>query len=89
MITQLQCLTLFFTLSATDTKWPHLHTVMQENIPSNPTSHQQWHNRNIIDRPHTLAAYMHKLFSILHEEMHQKQMHTTDYWYMYALYHIS
>ena len=67
MITQLQCPTLFFTRSATNTKWPELHTVMQENIPWNPTSHQQWHNRNIIDMPHTVAAYMHKIFSILHE----------------------
>ena len=79
MITQLQCPTLFFTLSATDTKWPELHTVMQENIPSNLASHQQWHNCNIIDRPHIVATYMHKIFSIFHEEMLQKQMHTTSY----------
>ena len=40
LITQLQCPTLFFTLSATDTKWTYLHVVMQENIPSNRASCQ-------------------------------------------------
>ena len=78
MITQLQCPTLFFTLSVADTKWPDLHAVMQENIPSKLESLQQWRNRNIIGMPHIVAAY--KTFSIFREEMLQKKMHTTDYW---------
>ena len=86
MITQLQCPTLFFTLSAADTKWPDLHVVMQEASPTDPTTRQQWRTHNIIDMPHTVAAYMHKIFSIFHEEMLQQNMHTTDYWYRYTLY---
>ena len=73
MITQLQCATLFFTLSVVDTKWPDLHAVMQENIPSNLASLQQWCNRNIIDMPHIVAAYMHKTFSFFREEMLKKK----------------
>ena len=41
MITQLQCPTLFFTLSVADTKWPDLHVIMQEASPVDPTSLQQ------------------------------------------------
>ena len=38
MTTQLQCPTLFFTFSATDTKWPDMHIVMQDATPIDPTS---------------------------------------------------
>ena len=86
MITQLQCPTLFFTLSATDTKWPYLHALMQEDHPCDPVARQHWNNHNIIDRPHTMATYMHKIFSIFHEEMLKKNMHATDHWYRYTLY---
>jgi hypothetical protein len=48
MITQLGCPTLFFTLSATDTKWPDLHVVMGTSPPSNPLLRQQWRTCNVI-----------------------------------------
>jgi hypothetical protein len=86
MITQLQCPTLFFTLSATDTKWSDLHAVMQKGRPLDPMLHQHWRTHNVIDHPHTVAAYMHKRFSIFHEEILQKNMHATDYWYRYIIY---
>ena len=72
MITRLQFPTLFFTFNAVDTKWPDLHVVMQEATPVARAARQQWHTHNIIDIPHTIAAYMHKIFSIFHEEIVQQ-----------------
>ena len=86
MITHLQCPTLFFTLSVVDTKWPDLHAVMQEASLVDPASRQQWLTHNMIDIPHTLVAYMDKIFSIFHEETLQQNMHTIDHWYRYTLY---
>ena len=59
---------------------------MQEATLVDPTARQQWSTHNIIDMPHTVAACMHKIFSIFHEEMLQQNMHTTDHWYRYTLY---
>ena len=86
MITQLQYSTLFFALSAIDTKWPYLHVVMQEANHVDLASRKQWRTHNIIDIPNTVAAYVHKIFSIFHEEMLQQKMHTIDHWYRYTLY---
>ena len=41
MISQLGCPTLFFTLSATDTKWPDLHVIMPDTPPHDATKQQQ------------------------------------------------
>ena len=58
MITQLQCPTLFFTLSAADTKWPEFHAFMEKDRPLDPMLHQRWRTNNVIDFPHTVVAYM-------------------------------
>ena len=59
---------------------------MQEATLVDPTTRQQWSTHNIIDMPHTVATYMHKIFLIFHEEMLQQNMHTIDHWYRYTLY---
>ena len=86
MITQLQCPTLFFTLSAADTKWSYFHAIMHKEKPLDPILLLHWCTHNVIDHPHTIVAYMHKRFSIFHEEILQKQMYAIDYWYRYTLY---
>lgn len=81
MVIQVGCPTLFFTLSATDTKWHDLHNVMPSTAPTNPTAASRWRIQNIVQNPHLSALYMHHRFIAFHEEVLEKILCTTDYWY--------
>ncbi|KAH9292744.1 hypothetical protein KI387_042066 [Taxus chinensis] len=87
MVEQLATPTLFFTLSAADTKWPDLHSVMPDTSPADPREAQQWRNHNIISNPHRVSAYLHQRFTVFREEVLQNYLGATDYWYRYEWQH--
>jgi len=88
MISQLDCPTFFFTLSAVDTKWPDLHAIMPGCLPSDIAKQQKWRNDNIISNPHLTSLYMHHRFPAFREIILEKHLNTKDYWYRYAFYRI-
>ena len=71
LIDQIGSPTLFFTLSAADTKWPDLHRLFANETSPRMLSNRQWMD-NIINNPHTVALYMHHRFTILCEEVIEK-----------------
>ena len=81
MISQLGWPTFFFTLSATNTKWPDLHAVMPRTPPTSFRKHQQWRIQNIISNPHLALLYMHHRFTIFREEVLVQHLHAHDFWY--------
>ena len=52
MIDQQGTPTLFFTLSADDTKWLNLHALVLGYRPTSLYQHHQWKIHNIISNPH-------------------------------------
>jgi ATP-dependent DNA helicase PIF1 len=85
MITQLGCPTLFFTLSAADTKWPDLHNVMPKNAHSRRLNEHRKKIENVIQYPHLVAMYMHQRFQIFEEEVIKKYLKAKDIWYRFVL----
>jgi len=79
MITQLECPSLFFTLSAIDTKWLELHNLMP--IHSHYLSLNEHHMKieNVIQYPHIVATFMHHRFNIFREEVIQKYLKAKDF----------
>ena len=69
LITQLGCPMLFFTLSATDMKWPDLLTLMPANSDGHALNVHHRKIENVMNYPHIVAMYMHHRFSIFREEI--------------------
>ena len=69
MITQLGSPTLFFSLSAVDTKWPDLHTLMPGNLEGHALNAHRRNIDNVVNYPHVVVMYMHHRFSIFREEV--------------------
>ncbi len=86
IISHVSFLTLFFTLSVTDTKWPNLHPVMLGCQPHDVSKWQKWRNDNIISNPHLTSLYIHHIFTIFCEVILEKCLQKNDYWYRYALH---
>ena len=88
MITQLGSPTLFFTLSAADTKWPDLHTLMPRNSEGHSLNAHLRNIENVVNYPHVVAMYMHHRFNIFREEVLEKYFHAKDFWYRFLnLFH--
>ena len=85
MFTQLGCPYFFFTLTAPDTNWPELHSLM--HVPSHSRSLNEHHMKieNVIQYPHIVATFMHHRFNIFREEVIQKYLKAKDIWYRYVL----
>lgn len=81
MITQLGCPSLFFTLSAADTKWPELHSLMPVPSHSRSLNEHRMKVENVIQYPHIVATFMHHRFNIFREEVIQKYLKAKDFWY--------
>ena len=86
MIIQVGNPTIFFTLTAADTKWPDLHNLMPSNPPSNSNEHTRWRIQNIVRNPHRASQYIHFRFTIFLEEVLLKGFLVKDYWCRYAYY---
>lgn len=84
MITQLGCPSLFFTLSATDTKWPKLHNLMPIHSHSRSSNEHCMNLENFIYYPHIVATFMHHRFNIFREEVIQKYVKAEDFWYRFV-----
>lgn len=84
MITQLGSPTLFFTLSATGTKCPDLHTLMPGNSDVHALNANRRKIENVVDNPHVVAMYMHHRFNIFREEVLQKYFRSKDFWYRFV-----
>ena len=78
--------TIFFTLSAADTKWPDLHTTMPSNPPSNSHEKTRWRIQNVVANPHRESQYIHYRFTIFLKEVFLKGFLVKDYWCRYAYY---
>ena len=85
MISQIGFPTLFFILSASNTKWLDLHKFMLDSAHVSPQNRNRWRTGNVINHPHIVAKYMHERFSIFHEEIIVKYLHAKEYWYMYII----
>ena len=85
MISQIGFPTFFFTLSATDTKWPDLHKVISDSALVSAQNRNRWRTDNVINYPHIVAKCMHERFSIFREEIIVKYLHAKDYWYKYII----
>ena len=83
MVIQLGCPTLFFTLSAADTKWADLQNVMPSTTPSSQHGAGKKRLQNIIENPHLAALYMHHRFTAFREEVLEKLLGAKDFWYRY------
>ncbi|XP_059071828.1 uncharacterized protein LOC131055088 [Cryptomeria japonica] len=79
MVIQIGCPTLFFTLSAADTKWPDLHDIMPSTTHTNPYATARWRLQNIVQNPHLTAMYMHHRFTAFREEVLEKLLGANDY----------
>jgi hypothetical protein len=84
MITQLGFPTLFFSLSAADTKWPDLHNVMPKDAHSRHLNEHRKKIENVIEYPHLVAMYMNQRFQIFEEEV-IKYLKAKDIWYRFVL----
>ena len=83
MINQQGTPTFFFTLSATDTKWPDLHALMPGERPTGLDQYHQWKIHNIISNMHITSQYMHNRFKTFLKEVLQKGFHITYSWCKY------
>jgi len=83
MINQVGCPTLFFTLSAADTKWPDLHAMMPSTTPAMPQITSKWRIQNIIQNLHLTTLYMHHRFTAFNETILQHLLNTSHNWYRY------
>lgn len=54
--------TLFFTLSATDTKWLDLHAMIPSTTFTTTQITSKWRIQNIVQNPHLIVLYMHYRF---------------------------
>jgi hypothetical protein len=88
MITQMDCPSLFFTLSAADTKWPDLHNLMPRNENSHGLNQHRIKIENVIKYPHVVAMFMHHRFNIFREEVIQKYLGAKDFWYRFVLLYL-
>lgn len=86
MINQIGSPTLIFKLSAADTKWPTLHTMFPANHASTIVSNRDRID-NVIKNPHTTSLYLQHYFTIFREEVIEKLLHATNYWYRYEWQH--
>ena len=73
----------FFTLSATDTKWPDLDALMPVGRPTGLAQDYQWKIHNITSNPHITSQYMHNNLKTFLQEVLQKGFHITDSWCRY------
>lgn len=83
MITQLGCPSLFFTLSAADTKWPELHNLMPIHSHSHSSNEHRMEIDNVIQYPHIVATFMHHKFTIFQEEVIQKYLKAKYFLYKF------
>ena len=70
----------FFTLSATDKKWPDLDALMHVGRPTSLAQDYQWKIQKIVSNPYITSQYMHNIFKMFLEEVLQKGFHITDSW---------
>ncbi|XP_059076743.1 uncharacterized protein LOC131876007 [Cryptomeria japonica] len=87
MIHQLGAPTLFFTLSAADTKWPELHKLFPPNLSPEFQSTKKQFIENIIHNPHVTSLFLHFRFTIFHEEIIDKLLRAKYHWYRYEWKH--
>ncbi|XP_059064988.1 uncharacterized protein LOC131857017 [Cryptomeria japonica] len=87
MIHQLGAPTLFFTLSAADTKWPELHKLFPPNLSPEFQSTKKQFIQNIVHNPHVTALFLHFRFTIFREEIIDKLFKAKDHWYKYEWQH--
>ncbi|XP_057850600.2 uncharacterized protein LOC131061102 [Cryptomeria japonica] len=87
MIHQLGTPTLFFTLSAADTKWPELHKLFPPNLSPEFQSMKKQFIQNIVHNPHVTALFLHFRLTIFREEIIDKLFKAKDHWYMYEWQH--
>ena len=66
MVNQIGFPTLFFTLSAADTKWLDLHAIMPSSASMNTETDLQSKIQNIIQYPHLVVIFMHHRFISFH-----------------------
>ena len=83
MVIQRGFSTLFFTLSAVDTKWENLQNLMPSTTPSSQHATAKKRLQNIIENPHLAAIYMHHRFTAFREEVLEKLLRAKDFWYKY------
>lgn len=74
---------LFFTLSATDTKWHDFHKVILDIDKQIINLSRKQFIDNVIENPHITTLYLHQMFTILYEEVTQNLLHVTNHWYIY------
>lgn len=89
MVHQLGASTLFFTLSAADTKWPKLHKLFPASPSSEHQSTKKTFIENIVHNPHVTALFLHFRFTIFREEIIDKVFKSKDHWYRYEWQHRS
>ncbi|XP_057856713.2 uncharacterized protein LOC131066056 [Cryptomeria japonica] len=87
MIHQLGAPTLFFTLSAADTKWQELHKLFPLNLSPEFQSTKKQFIRNIVHNPHITTLFLHFRFTIFYEEIIDKLFKAKDHWYRYEWQH--
>ena len=87
MIDQLGTPTLFFTLSSVDTKWADLHSLFPQNTNPSIQNSRKHLIDNIIQNPHITSLYIHQRFTIFREEVIEKLLQATNYWYRYEWQH--
>lgn len=85
MITEFGCLTLFYTLTTTNTKWYDLHIL----IPLNNDCHRQNEDvkktENVIEYPDIIANDIHQRINIFSELVLHKYIGARDFWYRFIL----
>lgn len=86
MINQIGSPTLFFTLSAADTKWPDLQRLLSNGVAIEMQTNKQ-RLENVINNPHTTSLYLHQRFTVFREEVIEKLLGAQDYWYKYEWQH--
>ncbi|XP_057837722.2 uncharacterized protein LOC131047921 [Cryptomeria japonica] len=87
MVHQLGAPTLFFTLSAIDTKWLELHKLFPANSSSEFQSTKKKFIQNIFHNPHATTLFLHFRFTIFREEIIDKVLKSKDHWYRYEWQH--
>lgn len=86
MINQIGSPTIFFTLSATNTKWLDLQLLLTKDIRLTMQSNKNCID-NIINNPYTTSLYLHQRFTIFRQEVIEKLLHTKEYWHRYDWKH--
>ncbi|XP_059076830.1 uncharacterized protein LOC131876070 [Cryptomeria japonica] len=87
MVHQLGEPMLFFTLSATNTKWPEVHKLFPSNSSEDLQSTKKQFIENIVHNPHVIALFLHFRFTIFREEIIDKVLKSKDHWYRYEWQH--